>query len=79
MVAERNQRGMGRRVAASYGTSREANSVPARQQLVRAAWDEAVNNKSPLQLGDKIISRNGIGVIETFGSGFGSGRRAGCR
>ena len=71
VVAERNQRGMGRRVAASYGTSREANSVPARQQLVRAAWDEAVNNKSPLKPRDQIICRNGIGVIESFGSGVG--------
>ena len=71
VVAERDQRGMGRRVAASYGIPRDANSVPARQRLVRAAWDEAVNNKSPLQPGDKIICRNGIGVIETFGSGVG--------
>jgi len=71
VVAERDQRGMGRRVAASYGIPRDANSVPARQRLVRAAWDETVNNKSPLQPGDEIICRNGIGVIETFGSGVG--------
>ena len=76
VVTEGDQSGMGRQVTAPYGIPRETKSVPDRQRFVWAAWDEAVNNESPLQPGEKDIYRNAIGVAGSFGSGV--GERSDC-
>ena len=65
-VSERDRHGMHRRVTDMVDIPRAKTCVPARQQPIRATWDNVVCNTSPIQVGEKVDSFDGPGTVQAL-------------